>query len=502
MNLYEQYKKKKFELSAFGIERREGRSDYLCTPKGASVIGWTGVDGIHYCTIKGFREMVFAIEPMADYGRHAFPVAESFEDFLRLLMACGHEAHLEQAHVWSREKYDAFVKENPITKEASEQMRYLQNEYGLAPIDDPYDYLKTIYDGFDYGTIPFKAEYRKLFPEKEIPTASPKAWRVYFSLGGKGIGGEKAGAELTIGKRFSWNDCEWYIPSAYVCAKGLILDIFARADADKVNEFFERWDWIKEYGTPEQAEELQERNPMNLDYGVSAVVNEKSVQSAKALGDAWVKGRIEYQSDLMEEVLDHYGMDPEKCWIWRRISFPWATKTKPAVKRLRLTLAQRPPIVSGDRFRVSEAGQQLRFTHPITNVEHTLTVHEYERETLYFDRQFSGGYLHPDNLVRFSYTVCPELSASQFQITDCRRGDMPRRMETQRPLHDFESAISLIGGADGPTAVITGVPVSSRKLRSACSALTFEPQKQVEWRMTFREKTVEDIHVEWEKGIG
>ena len=98
MNLYEQYIKNKFDLSAFGIERGESRSDYFCTPKGAKIIGWTGVDGIHYCTIKALGEIVFAVEPMGYAGRHAFPVAENFEDFLRLLMACGHEAYIEQAH--------------------------------------------------------------------------------------------------------------------------------------------------------------------------------------------------------------------------------------------------------------------------------------------------------------------------------------------------------------------------------------------------------------------
>ena len=52
MKLYEQYIKNKFDLSAFGFDRGESRSDYFCTPKGAKIIGWTGVDGIHYCAIK------------------------------------------------------------------------------------------------------------------------------------------------------------------------------------------------------------------------------------------------------------------------------------------------------------------------------------------------------------------------------------------------------------------------------------------------------------------
>ena len=59
-------------------------------------------------------EIVFAVEPMGDAGRHAFPVADNFKDFLRLLMACGHEAYIEQAHAWGREQYDNFAKENPV----------------------------------------------------------------------------------------------------------------------------------------------------------------------------------------------------------------------------------------------------------------------------------------------------------------------------------------------------------------------------------------------------
>ena len=62
------------------------------------------------------------------------------------------------------------------------------------------------------------------------------------------------------------------------------------------------------------------------------------------------------------------------------------------------------------------------------------------------------------------------------------------------------SSIGIIGGADGPTSVIVGVPRTApgeqKKFHAACSALTFEPQKNVEWKMTFREKTVEDIEIQ------
>lgn len=51
------------DLSSLGVERRTDNEPYFCTPKGASVFGWTGVDGIHFCFVRGFGGMVFAVSP-------------------------------------------------------------------------------------------------------------------------------------------------------------------------------------------------------------------------------------------------------------------------------------------------------------------------------------------------------------------------------------------------------------------------------------------------------
>ena len=55
------------------------------------------------------------------------------------------------------------------------------------------------------------------------------------------------------------------------------------------------------------------------------------------------------------------------------------------------------------------------------------------------------------------------------------------------------ASIGIIGGADGPTAVIFGAS-SQGKLCTACSALHFEPvQHDIEWRITFHEKRFADF---------
>lgn len=63
MKKYQKFLRLGISLASIGIETRNDETLYFCTPKGASLIGWAGVDGIHYCFIRGFGEMVFAVSP-------------------------------------------------------------------------------------------------------------------------------------------------------------------------------------------------------------------------------------------------------------------------------------------------------------------------------------------------------------------------------------------------------------------------------------------------------
>ena len=85
------------DLSPLGFELRADAAPYFCTPKGARILGWAGVDGIHDCTVRGSGSRIFAVSPMNAAPECVHPIAESFEDFLRLLLACGDAAVLEQS---------------------------------------------------------------------------------------------------------------------------------------------------------------------------------------------------------------------------------------------------------------------------------------------------------------------------------------------------------------------------------------------------------------------
>ena len=56
MNYLNSYLRSKLDLSHIGFIRREKESNYFCTPVLSKVIGWAGVDGIHFCITKGFNQ--------------------------------------------------------------------------------------------------------------------------------------------------------------------------------------------------------------------------------------------------------------------------------------------------------------------------------------------------------------------------------------------------------------------------------------------------------------
>ena len=93
----EELRKLDIDLGAVGLEQSDTHVTYFCTPKDAGIIGWAGVDGIHYCTIPEFGDMIFAISPM-NFGGYVHPIARNLEDLLRMLLFCGDMAALEQCY--------------------------------------------------------------------------------------------------------------------------------------------------------------------------------------------------------------------------------------------------------------------------------------------------------------------------------------------------------------------------------------------------------------------
>ena len=499
MTLYQKFKKLKINFSAIGLEQSDSHVTYFCTPKGARIIGWAGVDGIHYCTIRGLGETVFAVSPMNLAGDYVHPIARSFAELLELLWSCGNMAAIEQAHMWDRAQFDEYLKDNLPTDEHTAVMNAIKEKFAITPIDDPFSYIKKLQAEFDYSLIKYPPEY---YDVDMNPAAEEQAarWKVTYD-GGFWRSKGRAGKEIPVEKTFFWGNERWYVPAIYICSKGLIIDFCTDADPDSLKAYIDKWNLLNKsdnHYSKEQQEQMQSEHPLNAEFEAHVTLNGKELQSDRGYGVSWIPASClneEFQNEReAKHILEHYGLDPSRGWTIHRYSFLWATKRAPIIKSLNLSMQRRPTTVSGTHFVSPSAGDTITFIHPVTAIRHSLTVHECEIQQMEQRHFHNDSMEYPTHYTALTYTLTPEIPGCDFMLRDYNNGDRPR-LKNPRP-GEFSpvSSVGVIGGADGPTMIILSNGNSART-RVACSSLYFEPQQNIEWYMTFSVKMMDDIEV-------
>ena len=159
--LYERYKKLNIDGSYIGLEKGDEIGGYFCTPVGAKVIGWD--NGIHYCFIDGFGEMVFCVNPETCCDYYVYPLARNFIDFLRLILATKNTNVMQQIILWDKQEYDEFIiAPDTVEFENSEEVVAALNALrtlGITEMENPFAYMKDIQKDFTYDKIQFTNEY-------------------------------------------------------------------------------------------------------------------------------------------------------------------------------------------------------------------------------------------------------------------------------------------------------------------------------------------------------
>ena len=128
MTIYEKYCQLGIDGRWIGLEKSDLEIEYFCTPMNATVIGWE--NSIHYCFIKGYRDMVFAVNPESVVDKYVYPLAMNFKDFLCLILVCGSTTALEQIIGWSKVQFDNFLEsdDNKIFPEQKVVLDKIQKE--------------------------------------------------------------------------------------------------------------------------------------------------------------------------------------------------------------------------------------------------------------------------------------------------------------------------------------------------------------------------------------
>jgi len=501
MTTYQKFRKLDIDFSAIGLENRDLSETYFCTPEGAEIIGWAGIDGIHYCFIDGFDDMVFAVSPMNTPSDYVHPIARSFDDLLGLLVACGDMAALEQAHQWNKVQFEQFVADNPPSKKQQDIYDLLAKELSVIPNEAPFDYISELQAQFDYSTIRFTEDYYDpdMNPNAEL---LPTEWAVTYHGGFWGQQGQ-SGREISLGKEFLWGDERWIVPAVYACPEGIVIDICKQAEPEEIKAFIDKWDLYNEneheYSRDEQRC-IEREHPLNADFRPHLRVNGATLRPEHGCGTVWIPASC-LQDGTVPEIdskaaLEHYGLDLSKGWMVRRSCFRLEGCDSIDLCSMELTLEPMLTEIPGTTFRSPDAGSSIALVHPLTGAEYTLTVHEYEKKEIDMSYHSDGAMEYPTHCHAMSYTLSPDIEGRRFMLKDRADADSPR-LRIPRP-NEFEpvtvASIGIIGGSDGPVAVFASGDASG-KLRGAYSSLHFEPVDDVEWQIIFREKLKEDISV-------
>ena len=502
MTTYQKFRKLKIDFAAIEFEQASNEDKYFCTPIGAHLIGRAGVDGIHYCTVRGQGEMVFAVNPSNEVGKNVFPIANTFDELLSLLLACGSMAAIEQAHMWDEEQFEEFVVKNQPTPSQLAVFDVLREKLGIAPMEEPFHYLFELQERYNYGLLHYPKEYYDNLDTLGYD-ARPPEWKVTIE-GGFRAGRGKAGQEIAIGKEFDWGDEHWLIPAIYLCSGGVVVDFCIRLDDAKVVDFFRKATEREANNirpTYEERMVFERENPVNIGFHVKLELNGEIIKEKQGCHGTWVPEDLVSENFWMENdekwILEHYGLDLSKAWVIRRITFSWKERRKAELQSLQLKLEREKSSFIAARFATPDVGNSVSFTHPITGAEHTLTVREIEYKTMDTSIFHDQNLEYPSHFMAMTYILDPDLPRDAFMVKDCDGGDNPRpkNPDPHGRMAMSVGVVAMVRSADGPTSVF--LPDGSEaQVHAIASSMHFEPlAKPVEWHMIIREKMLPDLDV-------
>lgn len=471
MTTYEAFQASSLDTEAIGLNTEpEAGSNVLL---GVSVIGWMSAGGIHFCLSPQYGETVFCVDPASPAPVHA--VAGSFSQFLGLIIACGGTEAIARIPYWSRWQFNHFLAAASPTKKQQSIFCALKNIYAPPVIQDPVGYILELQKGFDYHLLKFCEDYSEWCA---IQSGLEK-WEVRFRNtfwfeSNSGV----LGKMIQVGTTIPYGEDVWHIPAVYSFKTGLVADFCVEIQPERLDVFLEKWQKTAAFLTKENEMLAQLENPMYMDIDPVFSLNGCPLPRKTGCSIIW-NPRLDNSPEAVR-VLNHYGCDREKCWVFLRISYQWPRKVKASVQTLKLTLHANLTPIPGMRFSDPQAGDVLKFTHPVTGFSHTLTILSECPERL--DENFLSP--TPTHFRQLTYSVSPEIP--NLQLHDCAPSDKPM---VSTPVS--AECTGIIGGADGPTVIL----LSKETPNVAASSPHFTPCAHVEWQMIFYEKLREDLTI-------
>ncbi len=472
------------DLSALGFFKCDEAGEYFCDPVGARVIGRCGVDGVHFCTVDGLGEYVFVVDPTGGAvggGGYVRAAARTFSEFLGLLLACRDTAAISQADGWDRAEFESFVSEIGSTAETEAALARIRS-LGVGEIGDAYGYMKEVAGEVGADRLVYGVEYYEL----TSPVEPVKRWNVSFGGAFFDVDGDDACAVGVTVKRggFEWGGEEWHVLGVYKVMEGFVVDLGRRLTDGQVDALQEL---EREAEAEIPVEEREVENPLSFSFTARLAAGGVRVSAKRVTA---VVGSPVFGDDDGESVREHYGCG-EGSWQFYRCSFPWLRERGEPEE---IVLSAKQTRVCVGELRSPVPGDTLSVRDPAGGGDFTLTVCAVEDSELTLPN--GGAFEVPGCVTYLRYTFEPEAGASVFSVRDAEAGDPPR---VRGGAADFvDSAIGIIGGADGPTAVFVGAGSAAKGGAGGERVVLSNPRfalSPVRWRVDAAVRDRADISV-------
>jgi len=467
MTLYQKFRTSSLDISLLGIFTGPAESSSVYTPTGSRIVAWMKEDGAHFCQIEGFGGMVFAVDPNATPGDCIHPVAANMSDFLALLCVCRDASLVLNAYRWSSSRFAQKIAAVAHDFKRNAVLRALANTYKVPEIADPYSYIANLQDDFDYTSLPLHPDYYEWCP---IRPGTLK-WDVGFGTGFADYCEKKrAGQEITVNHSFLWSNEKWCVPAVYLCDNGIVVDTYLEVDSDKIDAFMDKWGSKPAEFLSIEDQMLRELDdPLDMEVLGALEVNERPIPRRQTISLAW-NPRTD-NTWQARRTLEHYKLDREKGYLLRR-EFFLRRGNNPPIRTMQLSLTAEPMSIPGQRFIAPKPGESISVTHPLTGMEHRITITSQTREAL--DPNFLSN--HPCCYTRLGFNVEPQIGKEWLTVMDCDPGD------------PVDGGISEQRNMSFPVKT----PVAGHW---AVSSLRYTPADQITWRTVFRQKTRDDVTV-------
>lgn len=408
-------------------------------PDGMMPVAVQAESGVCFCCLRGGGAQIFQTDLAAPA---AAPVlaAESFADFLGLVVACRGAYAIAQARYESRAYFEEMRASAALSAKQRAILRAIQNGFHPPVIADPFSYLLAA----EAAEMPELSRFLA-FPESDTPSRIKP-----------------------LDKPLHWGGLEWRIPAVALGTEGVVFDLIAPLPPSAAFFPFSL---------------RAELNGRRVPGGITFVRWDAQAQnSAEALA-----------------FLRAYACDREQTWLFARAAFPWVRKPHTALRTIRLTFSAEKQPVGALNLYAPAPGERTTFQNPLTGETHTFTTVSMAKAVCDFELLTE----EPCQYWQLCYRVSPALSEQEMTVCDTAESDPLRRVpgagaigvidgsDTANAIDRSDTA-GIIGGADGPTVCFSAPPEEAQGTHTVCSALHYRMPAAVLWKLQFWRKPAAD----------